>query len=151
MNDLNDKRLIRMAFASSDGKSIGNTHFGDSDAFTICEGDGRYFKILKTVINENKLENHGETNKARNIIESLESENIKVVVARAFGPNIEQIITRLVPVKSHSGDLKSAIRDVAAIWNELSVIALSDFSIRGRISFDAGKSNENIEIEITGG
>ncbi|MBU1221953.1 NifB/NifX family molybdenum-iron cluster-binding protein [Myxococcota bacterium] len=150
MNNTNDKPLIRMAFACPDGKSMINSHFGDSTAFTICEGDGHRFSIIKMIPNGNKFALHGEKEKAINIIDALKSENIQIVVARNYGPNIEHIITRLVPVKTHSNDLKSAIRDVAAVWNELSVVALSEFSIRGRISFDAGKSSETIEVEITG-
>jgi len=90
---------FNIAFATDDGESFIDRHFGDSkyyDIYEISETNSAFVKRIKNTTEEDNEEIHADPKKAKGVVSLFKGENIKVLVSKVFGPNIKRIKTKFV-------------------------------------------------------
>ena len=92
---------MKTAFATGDGESFTNRHFGDNDYYYIYDISESESKFTKRIINtaatiEEKV--HADPGKAMGVTGLLKEENVQVVVSKIYGPNIKRIRKNFVCV-----------------------------------------------------
>ena len=90
---------IKVAFATDNGKTFMDRHFGDAEFYDIYEIDENNADYLKRINNTTEEEDvHADPKKAKGITGLLKEEDVKVVVSKIFGPNIKRIKKKFVCV-----------------------------------------------------
>ncbi|MBN2829682.1 MAG: dinitrogenase iron-molybdenum cofactor biosynthesis protein [Candidatus Cloacimonetes bacterium] len=90
---------IKAAFATDDGITFVNRHFGDANYYDIYEFDNKEVQFVKRISNSvGEEELHASNEKAKGVTDLLRQERVSVVVSRVFGPNIERIKKQFVCV-----------------------------------------------------
>lgn len=105
-----------IACATDNGKTFIDRHFGDALQYDIYKWDSAYFKYVKTIINtseEDDEEIHGDPKKAKQILDLLLEEDVKVGVSMIFGPNIKKIRKRLVPIIVSEKTIEEGLKVIA--------------------------------------
>jgi len=89
---------IKIAFATDNGKTFMDCHFGDADFYDIYEINENNADFLKRINNtiEDKKEVHADPKKAQGITKLLKNEDVQAVVSKIFGPNIKRIKKKFV-------------------------------------------------------
>lgn len=106
---------MKIAFASDNGKSFIDRHFGDSEYYYIYEMKASGIEFVKKIENTTEEDNeeiHADPVKAKGVTEMLKSEDIKVVIAKIFGPNIKRIKKKFVCVLMNDDDISESIKKV---------------------------------------
>jgi predicted Fe-Mo cluster-binding NifX family protein len=96
---------FNITFATDDGKSFMDRHFGDSkyyDIYEISETDSKFVKRIKNTTEEDNEEIHADPKKAKGVSQLFKKEDVKVLVSKVFGPNIKRIKTKFVCVLMNS-------------------------------------------------
>jgi len=103
---------IIVAFATDDGKTFMDRHFGEADFYDIYEvlEDGANFvkRIDNTADEEEGV--HASPEKAKGVAHLLKRENVRVAVSKFFGPNIERIKRKFVCVLMDDASLDEAMK-----------------------------------------
>ena len=92
---------MKTAFATGDGKSFTNRHFGDNDyyyIYDISETESRFIKRINNTTVTIEEKEHADPAKAKGVTGLLKEENVKVVVSKVYGPNIKRIRNNFVCV-----------------------------------------------------
>ena len=92
---------MKTAFATGDGKSLTNRHFGDNDyyyIYDISETESRFIKRINNTTATIEEKEHADPAKAKGVTGLLKEENVKVVVSKVYGPNIKRIRNNFVCV-----------------------------------------------------
>jgi len=92
---------MKTAFATGDGESFTNRHFGDNDyyyIYDISEKESRFIKRINNTATTIKEKMHADPEKAMGVIGLLKEENVQVVVSKVYGPNIKRIRKNFVCV-----------------------------------------------------
>jgi predicted Fe-Mo cluster-binding NifX family protein len=92
-------RNLTVAFATDDGETFMNRHFGDADRFLLYRISPSNVEFLKETRNSTEEDDesiHADLKKAGSISRLLKQEKVQVVVSKVFGPNIKQIKTKFV-------------------------------------------------------
>ncbi|RKX82047.1 MAG: dinitrogenase iron-molybdenum cofactor biosynthesis protein [Spirochaetes bacterium] len=83
------------AFATDDGESFIDRHFGDAEFYDIYEISEDEVKLIKRIDNstedDNDEEGHGDPVKAQGVTGMLKKEGVNMAVSRVFGPNLKRI------------------------------------------------------------
>ena len=113
---------MKTAFATGDGKSFTNRHFGDNEyyyIYDISESESRFIKrINNTTVNiEEKV--HADPGKAMGVSGLLKKENVKVVVSKVYGPNIKRIRKNFVCVLMNN-TISDSINIIMENFNDIS-------------------------------
>ena len=90
---------LKFAFATDDGKTYNDKHFGDADYYDIYEISSIENKFVKRINNttEEDDENiHADPIKAKSVVDLLKIEDVQVVISKVFGPNIKRIKKKFV-------------------------------------------------------
>jgi predicted Fe-Mo cluster-binding NifX family protein len=89
---------LKVAFATDDGKTFINRHFGDAEHYHIYEIDKDNAIFIKKIDNTTEEEEnvHADPKKAKGIRNLLLEENVSAVVSKVFGPNIIRIKKKFV-------------------------------------------------------
>jgi predicted Fe-Mo cluster-binding NifX family protein len=106
---------MKIAFASDDGKSFIDRHFGDSEYYYIYEMKASGIEFIKKIDNtteEDDEEIHADPVKAKGVTEMLKKEDIKVVIAKVFGPNIKRIRKKFVCILMNDTDISESVKKV---------------------------------------
>ncbi len=99
-------KMIKVAVATDDGKTISEKHFGSADFYLIY--DMEKIKLLEKRENTSIEEKgHGNPEKARSVSNLLK--DVDVLLGFAMGQNIVRIRKRFVPVISRIKDIKKAL------------------------------------------
>jgi len=115
---------IKVAFATDDGNTFMNRHFGDADFYDIYEIDEDNADFIKRIDNsvDEEEEVHADPKKAKGITALLQKEDVKVVVSRIFGPNIKRIRRKFVCIivddESLDNSLNTLCKRIRAITDE---------------------------------
>ncbi len=92
---------MKTAFATGDGKSFTNRHFGDNDyyyIYDISKTESRFIKRINNTAATIEEKVHADPAKAKGVTWLLKEENVKVVVSKVYGPNIKRIRKNFVCV-----------------------------------------------------
>ena len=103
-----------VAFATDDGKTFMDRHFGEAnfyDIYEISEDEANFVKRIDNTVDEEDGV-HASPEKAGGIAHLLMRENVKVVVAKVFGPNIERIRKKFVCVLMDDPSLDDSIKNL---------------------------------------
>ena len=107
--------MINVAFATDNGKTFMDRHFGDAkfyDVYEISENDSKFIKRIINTIEEDNEHVHADPEKAKGIAGLFKNENIKVVVSEAFGPNIKRIKKKFVCVLMNDNSISDSIKTI---------------------------------------
>ena len=112
--------VIKVAFATDDGKTFMDRHFGDAEYYDVYEIDKDKSKFIKRIMNttEEDDENiHADPVKAKGVTSLFKDENIKVVVSKIFGPNIKRIKKKFVCVLMNDSSISESIISIQNCMN----------------------------------
>ena len=101
---------IKVAFATDDGKTFMDRHFGD--AYEITEKDSEFIKRIKNTTEEDNESIHADPEKAKGVAGLFKGENIQVVVSKVFGPNIKRIKKKFVCVLMNDNSISKSIKNI---------------------------------------
>ena len=107
-------KKIKIAFATHDGITLHNDHFGDSSYFDIYEIDKNNSNFIGRIANQINMheEEHADAQKAKGIVELISDQNVKVVISKIYGPNIVRIKKKFVCVLMNNKILAESIKDL---------------------------------------
>jgi len=106
------KKIIT-AFATDDGKSFIDRHFGDANYYAIYEISKSEIKFIKKIKNETinyKEETHSDPKKAKGVAELLKNEKVTTVVSKIYGPNIKRIKKKFVCILMNDENFSECAR-----------------------------------------
>ena len=106
---------MKMAFATDDGKTFMDRHFGDAEYYDVYEIDKDKSEFIKRIINTTEEDDesiHADPIKAKGVTGLFKKENIKVVVSKVFGPNIKRIKKKFVCVLMNDNSILESIRKI---------------------------------------
>lgn len=106
---------MKMAFATDDGKTFMDRHFGDAeyyDVYEISEADSEFKKRIKNTTEEDDESIHADPEKAKGVAGLFKNENIKVVVSKVFGANIKRIKKKFVCVLMNDNSISESIKNI---------------------------------------
>jgi predicted Fe-Mo cluster-binding NifX family protein len=102
------------AFATDDGLSFIDRHFGDANFYDIYEISEREVKLLKRIENstddDTDEEGHGNSVKAQSVTSLLKKEGVTVAVSRVFGPNLKRIKKKFLCVINKEGNIEERLK-----------------------------------------
>ncbi len=104
---------LRFAFATDDGKTYMDRHFGDADYYDIYEISSNENKFIKRISNTTEDDDehiHADPVKAKSVVDMLKIENIQVVASKIFGPNIKRIKKKFVCVLFNDEQISDSIK-----------------------------------------
>ncbi len=105
--------IIITAFATDNGKSFTNKHFGDADYYMIYEislSDAKFIKKISNTTEEDDEEIHADPKKAKSVAKMLKNENVKVVISKIYGPNIKRIKKKFVCILMNNKDISECTK-----------------------------------------
>lgn len=107
--------MINVAFATDNGKTFMDRHFGDAkfyDVYEISENASKFIKRIINTIEEDNEHVHAYPEIAKGIAGLFKNENIKVVVSEAFGFNIKRIKKKFVCVLMNDNSISDSIKSI---------------------------------------
>lgn len=110
-----DFMKINVAFATDNGKTFMDRHFGDAeyyDVYEISKTDSKFIKRIFNTTEEGDESIHADPEKAKGIAGLFKNENIKVVVSKFFGPNIKRIKKKFVCVLMNDNSISQSIKNI---------------------------------------
>ncbi|MCD6332804.1 MAG: hypothetical protein J7L89_05985 [Bacteroidales bacterium] len=99
---------LKVAFATDDGETLMDRHFGDAkfyDIYKITPEQAHYLKRIENSSPDEKEHAHGDPVKARGVTQLLAHEETHVVVSKVFGPNIKRIRKKFVCVMANNNSI----------------------------------------------
>ena len=90
---------MKIVFATDDGVSFMERHFGDAEFYEVYEVSESSIKYLKRIDNSTEEDNespHGDPVKAKGVMGLFKDEGVRVLVTKVFGPNIKRIKKKFV-------------------------------------------------------
>ncbi len=102
------------AFATDDGKSFIDRHFGDADFYDIYEISSLEVKLLKRIDNSTEEDDdedgHGDPVKAQGVTGMLKEEGVQMNVSRVFGPNLKRIKKKFLCILAGQTNIEESIK-----------------------------------------
>ena len=132
---------MKVAFATDNGKSFINRHFGDSNYYYIYEMSSSGVEFIKKIENTTEEDNeeiHADPIKAKGVTQMLKTEGIEVVIAKIFGPNIKRIRKNFVCILMNDNDISDSIKKAHKNFD----IILNEWN--------KGESRSHINLKIAG-
>ncbi|MEA2077757.1 MAG: NifB/NifX family molybdenum-iron cluster-binding protein [Candidatus Marinimicrobia bacterium] len=105
------EKKIKIAFATNDGKTYNDTHFGDSDYYDLYELSETKAVFLERITNtvDEEEEVHADPKKAKGIMNLLVKNGVHTVISKIFGPNIKRIKKKFVCILMNNAYLDDSI------------------------------------------
>lgn len=132
---------MKTAFATENGKSVIDRHFGDQNYYHIYEMSSSGVEFIKKIENtteEDNKEIHADPIKAKGVTQMLKTQDIKVVIAKVFGLNIKRIRKNFVCILMNDNDISDNIKKVHQKFdNNLN-------------EWNKGESRSHIDLKIAG-
>jgi predicted Fe-Mo cluster-binding NifX family protein len=101
---------LMAAFATNDGLSFTDNHFGEADhylVYRISPSEAIHVKTIKNTTEEEEV--HADPRKAQQVGGLLGPEKIQVLVNRAFGGNINRIKKKFVVVLTNQKQIPAGV------------------------------------------
>ena len=105
---------IITAFATDDGLSFMDRHFGDANQYDIHEinpSETNFIRVINNIINEDE-EVHADPNKAKGIAYLLKKEKVQVLVSKKFGANINRMKKKFVCILMNDKQISESIKTI---------------------------------------
>lgn len=101
------------AFATDEGKTFMDRHFGDAIQFDIYEINASESHFIKTIENKTiaQQEIHG-SGKAAGIAGMLKKENVQILVSKKFGTNINKMKLKFVCMLMNNDSISEALQQI---------------------------------------
>lgn len=102
-----------VAFATDDGKTFMDCHFGDALRYEIYEletSSARHLRTIKNTTAEEKM--HADPNKAKGIAGLLKEDGVQVLVSKKFGANINRMKTKFVCLLMNNKTIEDSIDQI---------------------------------------
>ncbi len=114
---------LKAAFATDNGKTFMERHFGDAEYYDIYEIDKDQANFINRISNtvDEEEEVHADPQKAKGIISLLLDEDVSVVVSKIFGPNIKRIKKKFVCIIINENELANSIDKIKSNLQTISV------------------------------
>lgn len=111
---------LKFAFATNDGELFINEHFGDADFYDIYEISALENKFINRIDNTTEDEKiHADPKKAKNIVDLLKIEDVKVICSKVFGPNIKRIRKKFVCILLNNENIQDSISTIQNNINQI--------------------------------
>ncbi|MCK5823743.1 MAG: hypothetical protein KAG95_07050 [Bacteroidales bacterium] len=104
---------LRFAFATDDGKTYNDNHFGDADYYDVYEIssiENNFIKRINNTTEEDDENIHADPVKAKSVVDMLKIEDIQIVASKIFGPNIKRIKKKFVCVLFNDDQISDSIK-----------------------------------------
>ena len=111
---------IKVAFATDDGETYMDRHFGDAqyyDVYTIDENSSSFVKRITNTTEEDDEKIHADPKKAKGVTSLFKEDNIQVVVSKVFGPNIKRIKKKFVCILMNDKNISESIISIQKFMN----------------------------------
>ncbi|MCD6321668.1 MAG: hypothetical protein J7L77_01460 [Clostridiales bacterium] len=115
---------MKVAFATNDGKTYNDTHFGDSDYYDLYElreTEAVFLERISNTVDEEE-EVHADPKKAKGIMDLLIKNGVHTVISKVFGPNIKRIKKKFVCILMNNACLDDSIsflcKNLESVHNE---------------------------------
>ena len=112
---------IIAAFATDDGVSFMDRHFGDANQYAIHEinpSEAKFIRIISNTIDEDE-EVHADPKKAKNIAHLLKKKKVQVLVSKKFGANINRMKKKFVCILMNDKQISESIRILQKNFNTI--------------------------------
>jgi len=102
---------LKVAFATDDGKTFMDRHFGDAEQYYIYDINNENAEFIKKIDNTTEEEEdvHADPKKAGSIAKLLKQEKVQVVVSKIFGSNIVRIKKKFVCIIIEEKTIENSI------------------------------------------
>ena len=102
---------LKVAFATDDGKTFMDRHFGDAEYYHVYEIDENNSELINIIKNTTEEEEdiHADPKKAGSIAKLLKQENVQIVVSKIFGPNIKRIKKKFVCILMKQNSIENGV------------------------------------------
>ena len=133
---------MKTAFATGDGESFTNQHFGDNnyydiyDIYDITVSESKFIKRINNTTTTIEEKTHADPGKAMGITSLLKKENVQVVVSKVYGPNIKRIRKHFVCILINSNSISNSLN----IIMENSKVILDEW--------EKGEKRNHIKLKI---
>lgn len=108
--------MIHIACATDDGRSLIDRHFGEARFFSIYEVDETGWRLREMIENISidgvDSDGHGDALKAKHVMMLLRGRGVRVLMNKRFGPNINRMIIRFLPLISAKDLIEDSLEDV---------------------------------------
>ena len=101
-----------IACATDDKVNLINDHFGDAKYFNIYKLEKEKYELVESVDNNTTSDRHADPNKAKQILQLLNSKGVQILMNKAFGPNIKIVNRFLLPVVIRENTILNAINQI---------------------------------------
>ena len=109
---------MKIAFATDNGITFVERHFGDAKHYLIYEINEQKISFVRKIDNSLEAEEmHADPKKAKGISSLLFQEDVAVVVSKIFGPNIARIRKKFVCIVSKEKDIVKSIDNIQGNYN----------------------------------
>lgn len=105
---------MKIAFATNNGKTFVDSHFGEADYYDIYAIDEEQADFIKRISNtvDEEEEVHADPKKAKGIANLLLKEKVSIVVSKIFGPNLKRIKKKFVCIIVKEDEIEDGIRKI---------------------------------------
>ncbi|MEJ2545611.1 MAG: NifB/NifX family molybdenum-iron cluster-binding protein [Calditrichaceae bacterium] len=108
-------------FATDNGKSYMDRHFGDAEYFDLYEinqGDVHFIKRIKNVIS-NTEDKHVSEQKAVGIAGLFKNDGVHVLVSKKFGANINKMKTKFVCILMNEQHISDSVKTIQQEYDRI--------------------------------
>ncbi len=113
---------MKVVFATDDGLTFMDRHFGDAEFYEVYEVSRDDFEHVKRINNSTEEDDenlHGDPVKAKGVTTLFKGEDVKVLVTKVFGPNIKRMKKKFVCVLINTDTLANGMKKVQEIMPEI--------------------------------
>ena len=108
---------IKIALTTDDGISFSSKHFGSAERYIVFSYNGKNLIKESDIINNTEEEKEdGDPEKAKSVGQILKQQNVTIVTARRFGPNIIRIQKQFLPIITDSFLIDDGIQAIKNQW-----------------------------------
>jgi predicted Fe-Mo cluster-binding NifX family protein len=107
-------KTLKIVFATDDGNSFMDRHFGDAKYFDLHEIGSDHAQFIRRIENSvsKKDESHADGQKAFGIAGLFKADGIQVLVSKKFGANINKMKTQFVCVLMNDGQISKSVKTI---------------------------------------
>lgn len=101
------------AFATDDGNTFMNRHFGDAQQYVIYKITPTESRLIKAIGNTSEEEQqHADPNKARSVTQLFKRDNVQLLASKKFGGNIQRMKQQFLCVLMNDKSIPDAVKRI---------------------------------------